>query len=83
MRHNLLFLAVAVAALGTATDSLAAGKSKSGHNFKGNVELQYRTNNKLEILIHHQSIGHTTKAENLYGKESIQGGRIPERIKEN
>jgi len=44
---------------------------------------QYRTNNKLEILIHPQSIGHTTKAENLYGKESIHGGRIPERIKEN
>lgn len=49
MRHNLLFLAVAVAALGTATDSLAAGKSKSGHNFKGNVELQYRTNNNISV----------------------------------
>ena len=49
MRRNLLFLAVAVAALGTATDSLAAGKSKSGHKFKGNVELQYRTNNNISV----------------------------------
>ena len=49
MRRNLLFLAVAVVALGTATDSLAAGKSKSGHNFKGNVELQYRTNNNISV----------------------------------
>ncbi len=48
MRRNILFAAIAVAALGCATDSLAKeSKSKAGHKFKGSVEMQYRTNNNI------------------------------------
>lgn len=48
MRRNILFVAIAVAALGCATDSLAKErKSKAGHQFKGTVEVQYRTSNNI------------------------------------
>lgn len=48
MRRNILFVAITVAALGCATDSLAKErKSKAGHQFKGTVEVQYRTNKNI------------------------------------
>lgn len=48
MHRNILFVAIAVTALGCATDSLAKEKkSKAGHQIKGTVEVQYRTNNNI------------------------------------
>jgi hypothetical protein len=50
MRRTILFAAIAIVALGSASDSDAkAGKSKAGHSFKGSAELQYRSNDNISI----------------------------------
>ncbi len=52
MQRNALFVAIALAALGTfaAGDALAAkSKPKAGHKFKGSVEVQYRTNDNISV----------------------------------
>jgi len=48
MHRNTLYVAIVAAALGCASDSLAKErKSKTGHQFKGTVEVQYRTNKNI------------------------------------
>ncbi len=50
MRRSILFVAIAIATLGSASESIAkAGKSKAGHSFKGSVEAVYRSNNNINI----------------------------------
>lgn len=50
MQRTILFAAIAIAVLGSASESWAkSGKSKAGHSFKGSVEVQYRSNNNISI----------------------------------
>lgn len=50
MRRNILYVAIAVAALGCGTDSEAKeSKSKAGHQFRGSVEVRYRTNENISV----------------------------------
>jgi hypothetical protein len=49
MQRSALFLAIAVAALGTASTDAWAKQPKAGHKFKGSVEVQYRTNNNISV----------------------------------
>ena len=49
MQRSALFLASAVVALGTASSDAWAKQPKTGHKFKGSVEVQYRTNNNISV----------------------------------
>lgn len=52
MQRSTIFLAIAVAALGTAAIADAEAKDKrpkAGHKFKGSVEVQYRSNDNITV----------------------------------
>jgi hypothetical protein len=49
MRRSILFVSIAVVALGGGAEALAAGKARSGHKFKGSLEAQFRTNDNIGL----------------------------------